>query len=133
MSVKEEIFTLVNERVGAVICLYDQSSSNSIDVIEAINHLVDGTLEERILKKKNQDLIKEDYSHFFFSKNFGQQLNIIFSQMPKTPTKNEINQFISILDKQYDIENECEVVIIKPTGNSFKFHHPSLQIHHFEY
>lgn len=133
MSVKEQIFTLVDEKVGAIICLYDEQSKNGLDVIEAINHLVDGAFEERILKKKNQSLIKDDASHFFFSQSYGQQLNILYGQLPKIPSKNEMNQFISIIDKQYDIDTEYKILVIKPSGNSFKFHHPSLEIKHFDY
>ncbi|MFG1485845.1 hypothetical protein [Halobacteriovorax sp. RZ-2] len=134
MALKHELFTLINERIGAVICLYDQQQESSSQVLEAMNHLVDGTLEERILKSKNKDLIKDGASHFFFSKNYGEQLNIIFSSIPNTPSQNELKQFISVLDAQKKTHiEEKEIVVIKPKGHAFKFHHPSFQVNHFEY
>ncbi len=137
MQLKDNLFTLINSSISAVICLYDETRENSTELIEVIDYLVDGALEDRIVKSKNSSLIKQDASHFFFTKNFGKTLNIIFTKLPNTPSNNEVSQFIKVIDAQDAQKEEFNegngVVVIKPKGNSFKFNHPVLQIHHVEY
>ena len=77
MQIKDELFTLINDNVAIVICLFDKSKESGAQVLEALNYLVDGTLEERILKSKNTDLNKEGSCHYFFTNQFGKKLNIV--------------------------------------------------------
>lgn len=120
MSLKNELFTLINENVEAVICLYDQTKKNSADVLEAMNYLVDGTLEERIIKTRNQNLIKEGSSHFLFTNHLGKSLNIVFTTLPQLPTNHEMTQFIGVVNSQIsEVVRDREIVIIKPEGHSY--------------